>query len=55
VIAISRDIIKGRTVVALTRSFDPATAPLTPLPNLIQMNQSATPSAPGPSGPPPRP
>lgn len=50
VIAVARDIIKGVTVVALTRSFDPAIAPFTALPNLIPMNPTASPQGqPGPS------
>ena len=49
VIAVARDIVKGVTVVALGHSFDPAIAPLTPLPGLVQMNPTASPL--GPPGP----
>jgi outer membrane protein assembly factor BamB len=31
----TRDIIKGATVTALTRSFEPSITPVTPLPNLV--------------------
>jgi outer membrane protein assembly factor BamB len=47
VIAITRDIIKGAIVVALTRSVDPPVVPFLPLPNVIPMNpqgSTATPS-----------
>ena len=49
VIAVARDIVKGVTVIALGHSFDPAIAPLTPLPGLVQMNPTASPL--GPPGP----
>jgi len=49
VIAVARDLVKGVTVVALGHSFDPAIAPLTPLPGLVQMNPTASPL--GPPGP----
>ena len=51
VIAVARDIVKGVTVVALSHSFDPAIAPLTPLPGLVPM----TPTAPAPGQPGPLP
>jgi outer membrane protein assembly factor BamB len=36
-VAVTRDIVKGSTVVALTRSVEPAIVPITPLPNPILM------------------
>jgi outer membrane protein assembly factor BamB len=58
-IALARDLIKGVTVTALTRSFDPPPAPITPLPTQTQLNPTATPPAPDPAVrpglPPPRP
>ena len=51
VLAVARDIVKGVTVVALTRSFEPATSAAVSLPNLIQMNPTASP-APGSPGSP---
>jgi outer membrane protein assembly factor BamB len=58
-IALARDLIKGVTVTALTRSFDPPPAPITPLPNPTPVSPTATPSEPGPTvapgSPPPRP
>jgi outer membrane protein assembly factor BamB len=42
VVAVTRDIIKGVTLVALTRSFEPAVVPLIPLPNPIQMTPLTT-------------
>jgi hypothetical protein len=42
VIAVTRDIIKGAIVVALTRSVDPAIVPFLPLPNVIPMNAQRT-------------
>jgi outer membrane protein assembly factor BamB len=51
-IAVARDIVKGVTVLALTRSFDPPVTPFTALPNLIQMNPTATPTGPSLPGSP---
>lgn len=36
-VAVTRDIVKGSSVAAWTRSFEPAIVPMTPLPNLITM------------------
>jgi hypothetical protein len=58
VIAITRDILKGATVVALTRSVEPAMATsLAPLPGMIQMAPQTTsttspPSTTTPASPP---
>jgi hypothetical protein len=41
VIAVTRDIVKGATVTALTRNVEPAITPIVPLPNLIPMNPDA--------------
>ena len=43
VVAVTRDLVKGSTVAAWTRSFDPAIAAITPLPNLILMNPTVRP------------
>ena len=48
-IAVARDLAHGVSVVALTRSFEPAVMPIAPLPNLVQMTQTMTPSASGSS------
>jgi outer membrane protein assembly factor BamB len=45
VIAVTRDIIKGATVVALTRTVEPADAAVTPLPNPILPTPLTTPPA----------
>jgi outer membrane protein assembly factor BamB len=42
-VAVSSDIAKGSTVVALTRSVEPAIVPITPLPNLILMTPPVRP------------
>jgi outer membrane protein assembly factor BamB len=58
-IAVARDIVKGVTAVAFTRSFDPDTVEaVTPLPNRVEMNPTTEPSGPdrpATSSPPPRP
>ena len=45
VIAVTRDIVKGATVVALTRSVDPTIVPFIPLPGMIQMAPATAPAA----------
>ncbi len=42
-IAVTREIVKGWTVVALTRSVEPAVTAITPLPNLIGMTPPVQP------------
>jgi outer membrane protein assembly factor BamB len=42
-IAVTRDIVKGSTVVTLSRSIEPAVSAITPLPNLILMTPPARP------------
>jgi outer membrane protein assembly factor BamB len=51
VIAVTRDILKGTTLVALTRSIDPPTVALAPLPNMIMMAPQTSSSPTSPGGP----
>ncbi len=51
VIGVTRDVIKGVIVVALTRSVDPPIVPFLPLPNVIPMNPDGS-STSAPGGPP---
>jgi hypothetical protein len=53
VIVVTRDIAKGATVTALLRSFEPAIAPVAPLPNLITILPAGSPTATGPAAPSP--
>ena len=43
VIVTTRDIIKGATVTALTRSFEPPIVPIEPLPNPTMVTPAARP------------
>ena len=48
VVVVTRDLLTGATVQALTRQIEPAVTPVAPLPNPIPLAASAPPALPPP-------